>query len=451
MNASKFRLNRRTVLRGAAGVAIALPWLEVMEPVQTSRAATRAAKRFLTVYTPGGTVLSKWTPSGTETSFALSPILAPFEPVKSKLLVLSGLDMKSAVGEQYQSGLIALLTGTEQLRAPPSFAQGPSIDQVLAPTVSAGKAFASLQFAIRWGTGKCQGQVSPFDILNFANTAAFEPIAPSIDPVAIWNSLFKDSKDPAADARAWDKSILDALEQRYATLSRRLGAADRQKLDQHLTKIREMEQKLAEVTTRCSPPTLVDTSDYDPAAGLHADNTGSVVDASTDAAIPKVGKLMMDMMVTAFACDLTGAGTLQFADGESKYTLPWLNLPQTHRYYMNDGGYHPPECEKIATWYSQQSSYLLQQMAAVDMGGHSLLDESVVFFGSEGQDPATHAKTNMPFLLAGGGGGLRGGRFLTYPNVSHNALLASICNLFGDARTLFGDPEHSSPALKNLV
>ena len=135
----------------------------------------------------------------------------------------------------------------------------------------------------------------------------------------------------------------------------------------------------------------------------------------------------------------------------SKYTLPWLNLPQTHRFYMNDGGYHPPECEKIATWYSEQSSYLLQQMAAVDMGGHSLLDESVVFFGSESQDPANHAKSDMPFLLAGGGGGLRGGRFLKYSNVSYNGLLASLFNLCGDSRTTFGDPAYAAPPLDNLV
>jgi hypothetical protein len=450
VKASKFRLSRRSVLRGAAGVAIALPWLEIMQPERQSRAAAAPAKRLLCVYTPGGTVLSKWTPTGTETSFTLSPILAPFEPVKSKLLVLSGLDMKSAVGEQYQSGMVALLTGRAQ-GAAQQFASGPSIDQVLSAAASAGKKFPSLEFAVRWGTGRAHGKVSPFDILNYANSPKFEPIPPRIDPVTIWNALFKDGKVPPADS-AWDKSILDALGGRYAALAQRLSAADRQRLDQHLTKIREMEQKLASVSGgKCVVPALVDTSDYNPAAGLSSSDDGSVVDPKTDAAIPKVGKLMMDMMVTALACDLTAVGTLQWSDGESKYTLPWLNLPQTHRFYMNDGGYHPLECERIATWYSQQSTYLLQQMAAVDMGGHSLLDESVVFFGSEGQDPANHAKTNMPFLLAGGGGGLRGGRFLQYPNLSHNGLLAAICNLLGDPRTSFGDPLYAIPPLNNLT
>ena len=96
-------------------------------------------------------------------------------------------------------------------------------------------------------------------------------------------------------------------------------------------------------------------------------------DPVTDAAIPKVGKLMTDMLVMALACDLTSVGTLMWADGECKYSLPWLSLTKTHRFYQKDGGFHPAECQAIATWYSEQNAYLLAQMANVDMGGHSLL------------------------------------------------------------------------------
>jgi hypothetical protein len=90
-------------------------------------------------------------------------------------------------------------------------------------------------------------------------------------------------------------------------------------------------------------------------------------------------------------------------------------------------------------------------MDAVDMGGHTLLDESVVYYGSHLQNVATHQKTNMPFLLAGGGGGLRPGRFLKYGGRSHNDLLVSILNLFGDTRTTFGDPEYCEGPLSGLV
>src|SRR5258705_12514108 len=105
----KFRLNRRAVLRGAGSIAIALPWLEVMEPEGRAWAAGAPASRFVAVYWPGGTVRDKYTPTGTETAPILSPILTPLEPVKSKILILDGLDMKSAVGEQHQAGICALL------------------------------------------------------------------------------------------------------------------------------------------------------------------------------------------------------------------------------------------------------------------------------------------------------------------------------------------------------
>src|SRR5688500_549824 len=172
-----FRLSRRAVLRGAGGVAIALPWLEVMGGGRESRAQGATARRLLAVFNPGGTVLDKWTPSGGETDFVLSPILKPFEPVRDALLVLNGIDMKSAVGEQEMSGMIAWLTGTTQV---PSlgYATGPSIDQVLAPTLSAGQSFPSLELAVRWGTGKSKGSVHPFDIVNFADDGVFTPIAP---------------------------------------------------------------------------------------------------------------------------------------------------------------------------------------------------------------------------------------------------------------------------------
>jgi hypothetical protein len=450
-----FRLNRRAVLRGAGGVAIALPWLEIMGGARESRAQGAAARRYLSVFNPGGTVLTKWTPTGGETDFTLSPILSPLEPVRDAVTILNGIDMKSAVGEQEASGMSAWLTGTPQATqqaAPGGYATGPSIDQVLAPTLSAGQRIPSLELAVRWGTGKCGGRVSPYDIVNFADDDVFTPIAPRLDPVAIFNDLFGVDGGESAEV-AWDRSVLDAVGSRYQKLAARLGAADKQRLDQHLTGIRELEAELAagQGLLRCRPPTLIDTSDYDPAAGLKASDVGGMDDPVTDAAIPKVSKLMTDMLVMALACDLTSVGTLTWADGECKYSLPWLGLMETHRFYQNDGGFRPLDCEAIATWYSEQNAYLLGQMANVDMGGHSLLDESVVFFGSNIQDPAAHLKHSMPFLLGGRGGGLRAGRNLTYAHPSHNDLLVAILNLFGDSRTEFGSPMYCTGALPGLV
>jgi hypothetical protein len=448
------RLSRRAVLRGAGSIAIALPWLEIMGSPRAAHAQAQPARRFVGVYTPGGTVLDRFWPTGGESDFVLSPILEPLEPVRSKLLILQGLEMKSAIGEQHQAGIVALLSGTPQSSEHRQYASGPSLDQVLATRISADKARMSVQMAVRWATGKSHGLLNPMNSLSFEDNATFNPIPPRLDPVAIYGDLFgaldTSRQTEAMERLARKQSILDFVGGRYATLAGRLGSADKQKLDQHLTKIREIEHALRSVVVPgagCKAPERADTSDYNPTTGLNSSDNGSIRDASTDAAIPKVGKLMTDMLVMALACDITGVGLLQWSDTEAKHTFPWLGLSEHHHYYQHDGGFRPDECARIGTWYSEQHAHLLQSMDAIDMGGHTLLDESVVFFGSELSDPPSHRKTDMPFLLAGRGGGLQSGRFLKYDGRSHNDLLVSILNLFGDDRQSFGSPEHCSGPL----
>lgn len=458
-------LSRRTMLRGAGGIAIALPWLEIMGTSRTAKAGG-AATRFVTVYTPGGSVIdngageNRWRPTGTETDFQLSPILAPLEPVKSKLLVVDGLEMQSAVGEQHQAGIIAWLTGTTQASGG-GYSQGPSIDQVIASQISAGNPIPSLQMAVRWGTGKSHGLLHPINAANYENNATFDPIPPRLDPQQIFDSLFG-TLDPAQADEAVrklqrKKSILDYVDRRFDGLSQTLSAWDKQKIDQHLTKIRELETSLDNMVQEsdiCTVPTHVDTSDYNPTTGLDSADDGSIVDTSTDEAIPKVGQFMMDMLVMALSCEITSVASFQWSDTEAKHTFPWIGLSQHHHYYQHDGNFRPMECEQIGIWYSQMHAYLLQAMDAVDLGGHTLLDESVVFFGSELAQPPTHSKANMPFLLAGGGGGLRGGRFLRHEGLaerSHNRLLVSILGLFGDEREVFGDPAYCPGPLGGLT
>lgn len=455
---TKFRLTRRHLLRGAGSIAIGLPWLEAMSPTDARAQSLTTAKRFISVYQPGGTVLNKWRPSGNETDFALSPILEPFEALKDKLLIVDGVDMKSAIGGIHEGGIVALLTGTPQSGLHSQYASGPSIDQVIATTASAGKARNSIELAVRWATGKSHGNLHPINSLNFANDAQFSPIPPRIDPVQIWDTLFGsiDPEDQGATAGvlARKQSILDFLDRRYEGTALRLSATDRAKLEQHLTHIRELEKSLATIAPgqdECTVPQVVDTSTYNPTSGKNSSDDGSLKDSASDAAIPDVGRYFMDMIVAALACDLTGVATLQWTDTEAKHTFPWLQLSEHHHFYQHDGGFRPNECERIARWYSEQHAYLLSALAQVDMGGHTLLDETVVFFGSELQDPPSHAKNNMPFLLAGNGGGLVTNRYLRYSGASHNDLLLGILRLFGDERQTFGDARYCTGVLPGLI
>jgi len=453
-----FRLSRRTVLRGAGSIALALPWLELMREERPAHAGGPLARRFVGVYTPGGTVhlgrdgTDKWTPTGTETDFALSPILTPLAPVQKQLIVPTGIDMVSAIGEQQQAGIVALLTGTPQARLSDGrlgYASGPSLDQVIAGLLPKTD-LPSLGLAVRWGTGRSHGVTTPSDILSFADDQAFTPLPPRIDPVLIWQELF--GVVAPQGPPNWDKSILDYVAGRLMRLAPKLGSADKHRLEEHLSRVRELERNISMASAvQCQPPTLIDTSEYDPKAGLKGDDSGAVKDRVTDAAIPKVGKLMLDMLVMALACNKTSVATLMWSDTQAKYTLPWLQLEadEVHYFYQSDGGYRPAECERIGTWYASQHSYLIQQLAAVDLGTHSLLDETVVLFGSEVSDPPSHRKVDMPFLLAGGGG-LRGGRFIKYNGASHNDLLLAILNLFGDPRSSFGTSSYCTGPLPNL-
>ena len=431
-------------------MALALPWLEAMTPDKPAQAAAAPAKRFVGVYTPGGTVLENWRPTGTENAFTLSKILQPHAAAQNRIMVVDGVDMTCAVGEQNQAGLIGLLTGTSQMGSPMNFASGPSVDQVLASRLSQGLRLPSLELAVRWGTGKAHGLVSPIDILSFADTPTFAPVPPRLDPVKIWQELFG-TLPTATHRQLWDKSILDAVSARYAKLSQRLGAADRKRLEEHASRIRELERELAQVAA-CQAPALIDTAGYNPTSGLNSSDTGTIKDIATDTAIPKVGRLMLDMLVMALACDITAVATLMWSDTEAKHTFPWLGLNEHLHFYMNDGGYHPTECTTIFTWYQTQHAYLLQQLAQTPaQNGRSLLDETVLFFGSNLQNPATHVKTDMPFLLAGGGGGLRTNRWVQNNRASHNDLLVSILNLCGDPRTTFGDPKFCTGPLGGLT
>lgn len=436
-------------------MAIALPWLEIMR-AEEACAAAAPARRLVTVFTPGGSVLETWQPSGSETAPVLSSTLSPLEAVKDRVLILSGVDMPSAVGESDQSGLIAWLTAMPQENsggAAFGYPLGPSIDQVLAPRLSKGMRLPSLQLAVRWGTGKAHGKPSPIDIANYADTPSFDPIAPRIDPQQVWQDLF--GTPPPSTDDAWDKSILDAVGQRYQKLSSKLGSVDRKRVDAHLQSIRELEQTLSKLG-HCQALPRVDTTGYNPNAGLcdtdcSAYDSGTAVDAQTDAMIPTVGKFMLDMLVMALACDLTAVASFQWGDAESKYTFPWLGLNEHLHFYMNDGGYHPNELSVIGKWHVSQHAYLIQKMKDTVTESGSLLDESVVFFGSNVQNPATHSKQDLPFLLAGNGGGLKTGRWLKYSHASHSDLLVALLNLCGDPRTSFGTAKYCTGPLARLT
>jgi hypothetical protein len=170
--------------------------------------------------------------------------------------------------------------------------------------------------------------------------------------------------------------------------------------------------------------------------------------------VPTKGKLMTDLLVASLACDLTRVGTMQWADSESKFPLNFapLSLPDHHHGYQHDSVYDPDALFEIYHWFGQDFAYLLERLASVNEGDGTLLDNTVVLWVSEIQEPPSHAQTNMPFVVAGGkNAGIKTGRWLQVPAQPHNNLLVSLLNVFGGADTTFGHSSYCTGALAGLT
>ena len=457
MITSKNRLTRRTLLRGAGHVAIGLPFLEAMlHPLQTHAQAELAPLRFVVFYSPGGTLLDKWRPTGSETQFVLGDMMAPLVPHQQKLLFVDGLNLsitERGVGHPHSRGMAGLLTGTELLAGTfetgmghASFANGPSLDQVVAKRVAAGGTkFPSLEFSTAWaisGRSLMDGAVAETsnaaDQITYAG--AKQPIPPMIRPQVAWDRIFKDLGSSAPDAtveleRKKQKSILDAVLEQYASVSAELGAADRAKLEEHAELIRQMGASLTSGSSgeSCTIPGAPATTELD---------------------VPTKGKLMTDLLVTSLACNLTRVATMQWADSESKFPLNFepLRLTDHHHGYQHDSVYDPNALFKIYQWFGSNFAYLLDKLDAVKEGDGTLLDNTVVLWVTEIQEPPTHNQNNMPFVIAGGkNAGIKTGRWLKVPGQPHNNLLASLNQVLGGTEGTFGHADYNTGALAGLT
>jgi hypothetical protein len=455
MITSKNRLTRRTVLRGAGQVAIALPFLEAMlRPLETHAQAAMAPKRFVVFYSPGGTLLDQWRPTGNETQFTLSDMMSPLVPHQQQLLFLDGLDLSvtaKGIGHPHSRGMAGVLTGTELLpgtfntgEGAAGFANGPSVDQVIGERISVGRKFRSLEFSTAWaisGRSLMDGAVAETsnaaDQITYAG--ANKPLPPMINAKVAFDRVFKDvgTQDAAAILETKKTvSILDAVKGQFDQVSAQLGAEDRAKLQEHQELIRQMEMSLGSTTSgeSCTVP-------------------GAPTDASSKD-VPTKGKTMTDLLVTSLACDLTRVGTMQWADSESKFPLNFdpLQLSDHHHGYQHDTKYDPTALAKIYKWFGSNFAYLLDRLAAVKEGDGTMLDNTVVLWVSEIQEPPTHKQTNMPFMLAGGKNlGIKTGRWLKVASQPHNNMLITLLNVFGGTDTSFGHKDYSKGPLAGLT
>ena len=428
---------RRNFLRGAGGIAVGLPFLESMSTARASHQGQ--ALRYLQFMHVQGTLVDEWAPSGSAQAMQLSNILSPLEPVRDEIIVVSNVSNPVAyefgVNGHVDSGrtifTCAANSGNNNL------ANGPSIDQVIAERMGAPTPFRTLQFGIG-GAG-----VGEYQAL-YAGPQDPVPLAGS--PVAVFDQLFSDFEDDPDAApttmqilRARRHSVLDAVKDSFDSTMQRVSAADRQTLELHAEKIRELEQELGNIGVAgdgCAVPVI----DLPP--GYNHNDAGQDHTSS---------RVFIDLMVMALACDLTRVGTLQYTNYHGPH-YPWLGAgipgayPEWHSLVHDLPNMADVSVARtVYRWYMEELAYLLEQLAQVPDGDGSLLDHMLVMSTSELGDGAAHTTSRLPIVLAGSlGGQLQTGRHANLQGTRLGELYTTFIQLFGGNDMVFGNPAHCS-------
>jgi hypothetical protein len=420
------------VLR-AAGVSLAVPWLEAV-------AQPAPPRRFVTLFSPNGTVASQWAPTTTPGGWTLSPILSPLAPWQAKLLVPLHVDLKTTAlgpGDGHQRGMGHLWTARplrpSSLFGTAGWAGGPSIDQLVADTLGAGTAMRSLELAVM------ATEANVLSRMVYGPDGL--PLAPENDPRVVFDRLFG-AADPllAAKRRANRKSVLDAVQGELRALSATVSADDRRVLDAHATTVREVERRVEAVTAPSS-------TCQRPAA--------PVVEPGAPDAFVTLSALQVDLLALALACDVTRVASLQWSRSASPLVHRWAGVFVEHHelsHHTDDDAGARAAVTAVHTWYAQQVARLLEKLEATPAGpGVTLLDQAVVVWGNELGQGNTHSHRAVPFVVAGGGAGALRSGLLETNGASHAELLLACANAAGAPLGTFGEPGFCAGPLPGVL
>jgi len=445
--AQRWAVNRRHFLKGL-GVGLAVPAFESLSPfgafaaekaAQLAGASGAAPLRSAFVYFPNGAIPHAWWPTQEGNDFELSQTLQPLAPVRQHLQVLGGLDHRNAEAGPDGAGDHArangtFLTGVRVKKSSADVRAGISIDQLMAKEIGHLTRFQSIELTCDAGrkTGSCDSGYSCAYQYNMSWSSPTTPLTPEANPRLIFERLFGagapgERADNLRRRQAEQRSLLDFVMDDARTMQRRLVAHDRDKLDQYLTGVREIETRIQK-----------------------AERFGKINDPGIDTppgVPPEYGEyiqLMFDMLVLAFQTDSTRVGTVLLAHDGSNRSFAEIGISEGH----HDLSHHFDKEEKIKKvaeidlWYAKQFTKFLQKMEAVkDVDGKSLLHNSMIVYGGGNADGNRHTHTNLPIILAGAGGGtLTPGRFVKHGGKPASNLFLSMADRMGvSGLERFGD------------
>jgi len=450
------RINRRTLLRGVAGIGVALPFLEAMRPASIKAQSAAAPLRFGVFFSPCGVIERTSRASGGETDFKIGPALEAIEPYRDDLIFFNGLDGKSSYmqdGNPHDLSMGHMLTGM-RLRVNSTgraghiingTAGGPSIDQAIAEAIGGETKLRSLELGV-------ESTTTPLEpiVLRMSYGGPDDPRTPLDDPQQVFTRLFGEGEQGAAQVDNLlekRRSVLDTVLQDFAAVNQTLGYDDRIRLERHANHIRDIEtsaglQAGGNASEKCSMPQRPEVTAelVDCVINEHSTNMRSKCLTS----YPDVGKAQMDLMVLALACDLSRVVSLQWSTAESTVHHSEAGVMAEHHRMSHDINGFSGDLTKVDTWYAEQFAYLLSQMKDINEGERTLLDNTLMFWPNELSEGQSHSRNNLPFVTAGSlGGKVPTGRLLTYNGEPHNKLYASFLNLFGVEASGFGEPDLS--------
>src|SRR5499426_2669722 len=407
MTVTRKALPRRTFLRGM-GVTLALPLLDAMVPAATPLAKTAASpvRRLGFVFIPMGSDITRWTPPGEKTLEELSPILSSLAPVKQYVTAISNLELQNAYPGTHATSNAAFLSAAKAKPTESSdYYLGTTADQIAAKQIGQETQLPSLEMSmdLMQTVGQCDNGYACVYQNNLSWSSPTTPLPSEAHPRIVFETLFGEGGSPADRQAALRKraSLLDWFNEDIARLQRKLGAADRARVSQYLDTVREVERRIqrAEADAKDNPLPDLDRPVGVPAA--YADHA----------------RLMFDLQLLAFQGDITRVITSQPARETSTRTDPEVGVSDPHHPLTHHG--NNPEkiarMAKINAFHVSLFAYYVEKLKNTPDGDGTLLDHSVVLYGSGMGNPNVHDHVNLPVIVAGGAvGRKKGGRHIRY-------------------------------------
>ena len=432
--------SRRQFLRDLGASAGTLPFISAL-PSFAEKAVVGRRQRIIFMFSPNGTLPDKFWPGG-DGKLVNSKILSCLAPFENQTAVLKGLSNRvGGDGDRHMRGMSCLLTGARLhpgniqggSDSPAGWASAISIDQELKNFLQKNETtrtrFGSLEVGVA-----VPDRADPWTRMSYAGSN--QPLAPLDDPYQMLNKLYGQSKDREAYA-----SVIDALGSDLKKISKTVGAEDRQLLEQHLTLVREMEQEMAAAAK--SGKLVHPEPELDPNIELTNDNT------------PQLARMQMDLLVNAMANDMCRVGTLQFMRSVGQARMRWLGIEDGHHSLShepdkNEGA--QDKLEKINIWFSQQLAYLAKRLRDTpEPGGNgNMLDNTSIVWVNELGKGNTHTLDDIPFVIVGGGSGIKPGYRQVGNNVPHNRLLLTLAQSMGHNIATFGEGKWCEGGALNL-